>query len=78
MPVNKLACCLPRNGVLQGGTHAYPGAYGVRGLMACGQKPLTLTLSRWERGQETVTKKVIINSAINYRVSRGALAVVGR
>ena len=29
MPVNKLACRLPRNGVLQGGTHAYPGAYGA-------------------------------------------------
>ena len=29
MPVNKLACRLPRNGVLQGGIHAYPGAYAT-------------------------------------------------
>src|SRR5712691_6150182 len=30
MPVNKLACRLPRNGVLQGGIHAYPGAYDLK------------------------------------------------
>src|SRR5262245_7528899 len=29
MPGNKLACRLPHNGVLQRGTHAYPGAYGA-------------------------------------------------
>jgi hypothetical protein len=26
---------------------------------AHGQKPLTLTISRWERGQETMAKKVM-------------------
>ena len=34
---------------------------GVRGPTACGQKPLTLTLSLWERGQESMAKKVIRN-----------------
>src|SRR5436853_422040 len=34
---------------------------GVRGPTACGQKPLTLTLSQRERGQETMAKKVIRN-----------------
>ena len=38
--------------------------------MACGQKPLTLTLSHWERGQEAIAKKVIGNRA------RHALAVM--
>jgi len=33
----------------------------VRGPTACGQKPLTLTMSLWERGQEAMTKKVIRN-----------------
>src|SRR5262245_31673544 len=32
---------------------------GVRGPGAPGTKPLTLALSRWERGQKRITKKVV-------------------
>jgi len=32
---------------------------GVRGLAALGKKPLTLTLSRRERGQSSMAKKVV-------------------
>ncbi len=43
----------------RGASTPCPERAGVRGPMACGQKPLTL--SRWERGQETMAKKVIGN-----------------